>query len=211
MMAMSGCGGGPGQPEGPSNAPAASSPGQPGGSSQAPGASVSGSPTPKGDWAEFAPADKAFIALMPTKPEERTSTDKLEDGSDLLHHIYIAPEKPQSYLVDWVEVPFEVTDESRKGLYDGMRDENVASRKAKTLEEKEITVYGFTGRERVDEQPLKGGSLLTKTRSILVGRRYFIVMASYFPGPMPAGVDRFLESFHPAKPVTPAGPAPDKP
>jgi hypothetical protein len=150
------------------------------------------------DWITYSPADGGYSVLVPAQPEEATQKEPAGDGKELVHHIASLIKKPNVYIVDYFDIDYDVPADDPGKFYDIMRDGNIEARKAKVVEEHEITVDGVKARERVDEQdPGKGVTFVMKTRSILAGRRFYVVTAS---GPKGAlnmpDADRFLDSFH---------------
>jgi HEAT repeat protein len=148
----------------------------------------------------YSPAGGGFAVTLPSPPKEQIQKEKLPEGGTIDHHIYLASGgRSGEFAVRYFDVDSDIPPENAKVLFDALRDEDVSARKARVVEERDVTLDGHPGRERVEEVAASNGKpVTTKIRTYLVGRRIYQVISARPPGADEAAVaacDRFHDSF----------------
>jgi hypothetical protein len=98
-------------------------------------------------WATFESEDGRFSILFPGKPEEQTESVSTVIGT-IETEFFMVEQRDMAYSLNYADYPAEVVTASDVGMMlDGARMGAVANVNGELLDEKEITLDGYPGRE----------------------------------------------------------------
>ena len=136
------------------------------------GAAPTGPPPPAAEynpknWKEFTSEEGRFSALFPGTPVRQVG--KAEQGEMYMYLLRTFAE----YAVMYIEFPQPTIDTAHiKAMLDGGRDSGLASVEGRLLEEKDISLDGYTGRYH---KVLAGTGHTLRSRTYVVGNRMYVV------------------------------------
>jgi len=147
-------------------------------------------------WSEFSSAEGAFSVLMPGTPTEETQTEETEMGGIDVHS-FTFEEGGVAYLVGYNVFPAAVIEAADPdALLDGACDGQVKAVNGTRVNEEEITLGAYPGRELEILIEDSEGPASLRSRNFLVGDRLYQVMV-VGPEGQSASPDttKFLDSF----------------
>ncbi len=154
---------------------------------------LSGCDEAEKEWATFEPDDGAFSILFPGKPEEQTESVSTAIG-DIETQFFIAEQKDRAYSVNYADYPREIIIVSdAEAMLDGAGMGAVSNVDGELLDEKEITLDGYPGREI--EIEVKEDDIIVRARFYLVENRLYVVQAVSKSKASAPDIDKFLDSF----------------
>lgn len=146
------------------------------------------------DFKEFTSQEGGFSVLMPGTPEEQTEqVDTLNELIDM--HNFAASKGDVGYIVTYGDFPFSVTRvNTPEKLLKDLQNSVMGFGKGVQLEEKDITLGGYPGKELKVESA--DGKYIIYHRMYMVGERLYQVLASAPKGQESSkDIPEFLDSF----------------
>lgn len=178
----------------------------------APGRSVDAPGPGRSDavWITFAPSsDAGFSVSMPGKPKHQPRVDSLPGGKKLEHHVYVVEVGPCSYALNYIDFPGEVRPAQVAQIFNETRYEGARTRRSRVVEDRDIELNGYPGREWVEEIDGAGEGQILRMRVYIVGRRFYTLVATRPKNAKNAGdAEKFLTSFQVESGVPVARPDP---
>lgn len=143
-----------------------------------------------GDWQLFTSAQGGFSIDMPGQPE--ASTQPSSGGAT--SYVFSASKDGRSYMASYTDLPASASGFTPKQLLDSTRDGAATSSGGELVEEQEITLGQYPGRDFTLNVELLKNSI--RQRAFLVGPRlYQIVTTGPGDDVNSADADRFFNSF----------------
>lgn len=124
-------------------------------------------------WQEFTSEEGNFAVMMPGAPAYQKSTQPTALGP-IDMHLFTIENRQNAYIVMYSDYPEAVTKTPVESLLDGGRNGALASTKGTLINEQNLSLDGFPGREINVNLPDRG---LMKLRVFMVRQRLFQVMA----------------------------------
>ncbi|MEW9124606.1 MAG: hypothetical protein AB2421_17985 [Thermotaleaceae bacterium] len=141
--------------------------------------------------------DGGFAVGFPAKPELVQQTAKTPIG-DIAFNMYIHEKKDVAYTVSYNDYPQEFIDsiEDMEMFYEGAIGGAAKSADATALEQKDITLGEYSGKEITYEGVLEGEDFSMFQRVFLVGNRlYQVNVTGTKKGIKMEDVQKFMDSF----------------
>jgi hypothetical protein len=147
----------------------------------------------KAEWQRFESEQNRFSILFPGAPQEFAESVPTEVGT-IEAQSFVVQQGDGGFAVNVVHHPPEAVSASDpQTMLDAARDRAVANVSGELLEEKDVTLGGYPGREIQVE--IADGQGMVRSRFYLVENRLYAVQTiSQKPGAS-TDVDRFLDSF----------------
>jgi hypothetical protein len=147
-------------------------------------------------WSEFSSAEGAFSVLMPGTPTEQTQTQDTELGTIDVHS-FTFEQNGVAYLVGYNIFPAAVTEAATPdSMLDGARGGQVEAVKGTLMNEEEITLGAYLGRDLEIQIENSDGTSSLRSRIFLVGDRLYQVMVVGPKGQSTSpDTTKFLDSF----------------
>ena len=147
-------------------------------------------------WTEFTSAEGAFSVLMPGTPAEQTQAQDTDLGP-IDVHMYTFEGGDVAYLIGYNVFPAAVIDASTPAaILDGARDGQVETVKGTLVNESEITLGTYPGRDLEIQVEGSDGASSLRTRLFMVGDRlYQLVVAGPKGQSTSPDTIKFLDSF----------------
>ena len=154
---------------------------------------LSGCDEAEKEWATFTSEDGGFSILFPGKPEEQIESVSTAIGT-IETEFFIVEQKDRAYSLNYADYPKEIIAASDAGsMLDGAGMGAVSNVNGELLDEKEITLDGYPGREiRIE---VKEDDIIIHARFYLVENRLYVVQAVSKSEASTPDIDKFLDSF----------------
>lgn len=146
------------------------------------------------EWATFESEEGRFSILFPGEPKEQTESVSTAIGT-IETEFFMVEQKDMAYSLNYADYPADIVAASDAGMMlNGARMGAVSNVNGELLDEKEITLDGYPGREiriEIDED-----DIIVRARFYLVENRLYVVQAlSKKSKASSEEIDEFLDSF----------------
>jgi hypothetical protein len=147
-------------------------------------------------WQQFSSTEGGFKVLMPVKPsQKRQSTDNPNMPLDANLFTASVEEGKVNYSVSYTNLPEEIGQYPANIILDSLSSRFTTDRKIKLLDQKDISLGRYLGKEFKFEAP---GEVLVNYRVYLVEKRLYQVIREIpksREGSLASDLERFLSSF----------------
>lgn len=146
------------------------------------------------EWLNFESESGRFSVLFPGAPDEQVESVQTAIGV-IETQFFMVTQRDLAYSVNLADYPPEmIAAGDTQQMLDGARDGAVSNVNGELLEEKELTLGGYPGRElkvRVEEE-----GIVVRARIYLVNERLYVIQAmSKERLASSEDIDKFLDSF----------------
>jgi hypothetical protein len=150
-------------------------------------------------WIEFKSADGNFSVLMPGTPTADVQTVNTQSGQIEIH-FYTLSTKNAVYSVSYSDYPASIFDTTPiKSILDGARDGAVKNTQGRLIDEADIALGAYPGRELNVES--SGGTNVMQAHLYVVNHRLYQVIVVTGKGRASSpDLQKFLDSFKLATP-----------
>jgi ABC-type glycerol-3-phosphate transport system substrate-binding protein len=149
---------------------------------------------PTANWQDFTGPEGDFTVMLPGIPKDETQQVESDIG-EITVNLFQLPFGNFAYVVAYSDYPMDVV--QSKGaqiILDGARDGAVTNTGGTLLEEQDIEIQGYPGRQLKVKSP--DGEGIAQARMYLVGNRlYQIFVASPTADSGSPDIPKYLESF----------------
>jgi len=153
---------------------------------------------PASAWKEFSTAVGGFSILMPGTPQEQKQSLDSEIGP-IDYYTFSSEDRASAYVVGYADYPADLIRQADPdAMLDGARDGAVSNVKGKLVNEREMSLRDYPGKELEIEAPIGGvsqnGTIIT--RLYLVDQRlYQLITVTPQGRDSSEDVQKFLDSF----------------